>query len=78
VLQEANTFAAGLTLIILSEQQEADEEGRPWSIEEVRRRYQRKLRPRDTRFPPWEEFISGDSAREAAAMVDELRRELAL
>ncbi|MGH9014584.1 MAG: ArnT family glycosyltransferase [Acidimicrobiia bacterium] len=77
VLQEANTFATGLTLIILSEQEKADQEGRPWSIDEVRRRYQRRLRPRDTRFPPWEQFISGDSAREAAAMVDELRRELA-
>jgi MFS family permease len=76
-LQEANTFATGLTLIILGEQGEADEEGRPWSIDEVRRRYQRKLRPRDARLPPWEQFISGDGARGAAAMVDELRRELA-
>jgi 4-amino-4-deoxy-L-arabinose transferase-like glycosyltransferase len=76
-LQEANTFATSLTLIILGEQLEADEEGLPWSIKEVRRRYQRELRPGDPHLPPWDRYISGDSAREAAAMVDELRRELA-
>jgi hypothetical protein len=75
-LQETNLRVNGLIIFILAEQLDADEDGREWSIKRVRRRYESEIRPRDSRYPPWPEFISGASAREATRLVEVLRREI--